>query len=222
MAFIETLEKVREYLEKKTNWTNEESSLLAQVRQDLNGFPISVLSREDLAEHGFDAQLIDDADMATVARKMGEDYWEQLSGVQIPIIGDSQKIPTAECPLCSAEATFKEGQWICDNHECRTQWSFMKFTLVEDIELAGLFRIKSIGYPLTVNKFGSMLIPVDKYRTHTGNEPEKSSLYHLITITDDDIINDLMQDGFTFHRIQGYTPGSFPGENEWWMSCYNK
>ncbi|MCS2956976.1 hypothetical protein NXX53_06750 [Bacteroides salyersiae] len=90
------------------------------------------------------------------------------------------------------------------------------------MSLAGLFRIKGIGYPFTDNKFGSMLIPVDKYRTHTGNEPEKNSLYHLITITDDDIINDLMQDGFTFHRIQGYTPGSFPGENEWWMSCYNK
>lgn len=222
MAFIETLEKIRVYLESKPSWTKEESSLLAQVREDLNGFPISVLSRCDLAEHGFEAHLADDADMAIVARKMGEDYWSQLSGVQIPIIGEYQKIPTAECPLCSSEATFEDGTWTCDNHECRTSWCFMKYTLVEDIELAGIFRIKEIGYQFSDNKFGAMLIPVDKYRTHTGKEPEKSTLFHLITITDDDIVNDLTQDGFTFHKIQGFVPGSFPGENEWWMSCYNK
>ncbi len=221
MAFIETLEKFRVYLENKTNPSKEEINLLAQVREDLNGFPISVLSREDLAEHGFDANLVDDTEMITVACKMGEDYWEQLSIIQIPIIADILKLPKAKCPLCSFESTFVDGKWICNNHKCRSSWSFMKYTLVEDIQLAGLFRIKNIGYPLTDNKFGPMLIPVDKYRTHTGNEPERQTLYHSIVITDVGKIEELLEEGFTLYTIYGDTHFPMVGNNVRWMSCYS-
>ncbi|MCS2956975.1 hypothetical protein NXX53_06745 [Bacteroides salyersiae] len=135
MAFIETLEKVREYLEKKTNWTNEESSLLAQVRQDLNGFPISVLSREDLAVHGFDAQLIDDADMATVARKMGEDYWEQTLAVyKYPLSEIPRKYPQPNVRYAALKPPSKRVNGFATTTNAALNGAFMKFTLVEDIE----------------------------------------------------------------------------------------
>jgi len=60
-------------------------------------FPISCLSREDLEEKGFDSKKISDRLMERLAKKLGDDYCEQLFWTSLEIIAESE-----DCPVLSS------------------------------------------------------------------------------------------------------------------------
>ena len=81
------------------------------MRQRLSGgyFPITSVHRDDLRGVGFDVEKISDDDMKELARKMADDYCEQLFWSSMEIIaGDILGFPKVEtkdvtCPECGSE-----------------------------------------------------------------------------------------------------------------------
>ena len=70
------LDDLRGYFESKPSLTETEQSLLDRLNSGY--FPITSIHRDDLAGKGFDASLISDDTMKYLARKMGDEYCEQL------------------------------------------------------------------------------------------------------------------------------------------------
>ena len=58
-----------------------------------NSFEITSVSREDLESAGFDTSNVDDATMERLARKMADDYLEQLFWVHLDIHAEHIGIP---------------------------------------------------------------------------------------------------------------------------------
>ena len=56
-------------------------------------FVISEVSREDLKEMGFDASEVSDATMEHIAKKLGDDYCEQLFWTSLEVIAEHLEIP---------------------------------------------------------------------------------------------------------------------------------
>jgi hypothetical protein len=56
-------------------------------------FVISEVSREDLEEVGFDTSKVSDETMEKLARKLGDDYCEQLFWTSLKIIAEYMGIP---------------------------------------------------------------------------------------------------------------------------------
>ena len=59
-------------------------------------FVISEVSREDLEEIGFDTSEVSDETMEYLARKLGDDYCEQLFWSSLEIIAEYLEIPKKE------------------------------------------------------------------------------------------------------------------------------
>ena len=59
-------------------------------------FVISEVSREDLEEIGFDTSEIPDETMEYLAKKLGDDYCEQLFWSSLKIIAEYLEIPKKE------------------------------------------------------------------------------------------------------------------------------
>ena len=102
------LDDLRGYFESKPSLTETEQSLLDRLNSGY--FPITSIHRDDLAGKGFDASLISDDTMKYLARKMGDDYCEQLFWSSMEIIASEManisKFPA--CPRCLAEHTLYE------------------------------------------------------------------------------------------------------------------
>lgn len=58
-----------------------------------DSFIISLVSRADLEVIGYDTSEVSDEDMEYLARKLGDDYCEQLFWSSLPIIADHLEIP---------------------------------------------------------------------------------------------------------------------------------
>jgi hypothetical protein len=56
-------------------------------------FVITEVSREDLEEIGFDTSKVSDETMERLARKLGDDYCEQLFWTSLEIIAEYLEIP---------------------------------------------------------------------------------------------------------------------------------
>ena len=61
-----------------------------------DSFVISEVSREDLEEVGFDTSEVSDETMERLARKLGDDYCEQLFWTSLKIIAEYMEIPKRE------------------------------------------------------------------------------------------------------------------------------
>ena len=59
-------------------------------------FVISEVSREDLEELGYDTSLVSDETMEYLAKKLGNDYCEQLFWTSLDIIAEYMEIPKKE------------------------------------------------------------------------------------------------------------------------------
>ena len=59
-------------------------------------FVISEISREDLEELGYDTSLVSDETMEYLAKKLGNDYCEQLFWTSLDIIAEYMEIPKKE------------------------------------------------------------------------------------------------------------------------------
>jgi hypothetical protein len=56
-------------------------------------FPISYVSREDLEAKGFDTSEVSDETMEYLAKKLGDDYCEQLFWISLEIMAEHLEIP---------------------------------------------------------------------------------------------------------------------------------
>ena len=117
-----------QYFSSKTNLTEAEQLLLDRLKEELPYFVISRIHRDDLRGHGFDVTNVSDHDMSQLARKMGDDYCNQLFCSSMDIIAeDSVKIPRMFCTQCAGtniEAGL-EG-YICK--DCDNKWVSDDFT----------------------------------------------------------------------------------------------
>ena len=90
----ELLNKLIEYFEQKETRTEQENYILNELKGRLTFFYITSVSRDDLGGVGFDVSNVDDATMETLARKMSDDYCEQLFWTSMEIIAEDYcKIP---------------------------------------------------------------------------------------------------------------------------------
>ena len=222
MKFINTLEKVRLYLIAKPALTQEERGLLAQIGEELEYFPRGTLHRDDLVEYGYDTQLISCGDMATLARKIGEDCWSQMSKEQIPIIADATGCPLSQCPVCSADGVFEQSTqiWECESQECSLSWSYMKYIHIEYTALTSYFLNHNIGFPVCGEKETPMYIPATEHRKYFSGEPLEGQFFHIMNIKDMEIIQELEESGYTIKKVNNKRAIEKFGADAYWISCY--
>lgn len=67
---------------------HEQMTHLAEIERMSKGFNITSVSREDLESRGFDTTNITDEQMEELARKMCDDYLEQLFWISLDIIAE--------------------------------------------------------------------------------------------------------------------------------------
>lgn len=84
------------YFESKENPTDEEKEFLYQFKLYNDAFPITSVTRDDLAERGFDAEKITDSQMNRLAEKMGDDYCENLFWDSMEILAETMGFPVKE------------------------------------------------------------------------------------------------------------------------------
>lgn len=119
------IENLHQYFEQKVNKNEEEHRFLNELIGELPYFNVTSVSREDLESKGFNTSNIDDSDMETLARKMGDDYCEQLYWTSMEIIAeDYLEIPKHICPKCGKKACSHDGhskRSICGR--CAHEWA---------------------------------------------------------------------------------------------------
>lgn len=145
------LDDLRGYFESKPSLTETEQALLNRLNSGY--FPIASIHRDDLAGKGFDTGHVSDEDMKYLARKMADDYREQLFWSSMEIIASEManisKFPA--CPQCLAEhSLYESASRIYQCAECGRTWS-NDYVLVEFPDDASYFEENDIGYP----SFGS-------------------------------------------------------------------
>lgn len=59
-------------------------------------FEITSVSRDDLEAAGFDSSKVDDSTMEILAKRMADDYLEQLYWISLKVMADYMDIPKKE------------------------------------------------------------------------------------------------------------------------------
>lgn len=172
------LDDLRGYFESKPSLTETEQSLLDRLNSGY--FPITSIHRDDLAGKGFDASLISDDTMKYLARKMGDDYCEQLFWSSMEIIASEManisKFPA--CPRCLAEHTlYESASRIYQCADCGQTWS-NDYVLAEFPDDTSYFEENDIGYPSFGSRDnGARYVPEYDYIRHFQNPPAGNAYY---------------------------------------------
>lgn len=174
------IDDLRVYFEAKSSLTQEEQTLLNRLQDGY--FPITSVHRDDLASKGFDVRKISDGDMRELAKKMANDYCEQLFWCSMEIIAEDclglPKFP--ECPSCNEKyVTFDLQNEVCHCECCGQKWS-EDYTLVEDpVETDQL--PDDLGYPSSEarNKNARYVQEYD-YIKQYRKKPETNNYYKPI------------------------------------------
>ena len=80
----ELYQRLREYFNNLPEPTEEEKQFIREL--NAGDFPITSVHRDDLEGKGFDVKKISDNDMQNLAKKMADDYHEQLFWPSMEII----------------------------------------------------------------------------------------------------------------------------------------
>lgn len=179
------LEELIRYFSQIKNLGGQEKLLLQQLESKLPYFNITSVSREDLEEAGFDISKVSDADMCTLARKMADDYCEQLFWTSLKIIAeDCLNIPKDKnhsCPFCdenSVKYDVQDNKYRCE--ECGSEWSDA-FVRVEYPEDAGHFEQEDIGYPcFNSADNGACYVPQYEYIKYYRKRPAENRCFSPI------------------------------------------
>lgn len=180
-------EDLYQYFEQKKNPTPDENLLLARLTGELPYFPITSISRNDLESNGFDVSEVTDSDMTQLAKKLSDDYCEQLYGISMEIIAeDGLNIPRYICPKCGKKTTRYEPYgktFQCSS--CQNIWKKEKptgrYVLVEYPEDTSFYEDLEIGYPcFNSEDNGAIYVPEHFYRQHTGKEPAANSMFQPV------------------------------------------
>lgn len=177
------LDDIKAYFDAKERLTEQER----QLQQRLSGgyFPITSVHRDDLQGVGFDVEKISDDDMKELARKMADDYCEQLFWSSMEIIaGDILGFPKVEtkdvtCPECGSEWVrydLHESRFYCE--ACSRAWDDKLYVLVEFPEDTAFFEEEGIGYPAWNSEDnGARYVPEYDYIRHFRKPPAENSYY---------------------------------------------
>lgn len=180
------LDDIKAYFDAKERLTEQEQQLV----QRLSGgyFPITSVHRDDLQGVGFDVEKISDDDMKELARKMADDYCEQLFWSSMEIIaGDILGFPKVEtkdvtCPECGSERVrydLHESRFHCE--ACSRAWDDKLYVLVEFPEDTAFFEEEETGYPAWDSEDnGARYVPEEDYIRHTGKSPERNKCYRVV------------------------------------------
>ena len=132
----ELYQRLREYFNNLPEPTEEEKQFIREL--NAGDFPITSVHRDDLEGKGFDVKKISDNDMQNLAKKMADDYHEQLFWPSMEIITGEilgfPKVKTKDivCPKCNSENIrydIHESRFHCD--ECPLAWDDKLYVLVE-------------------------------------------------------------------------------------------
>ena len=113
--FVEHLSFITDYI--------PETETVSDVSQKQEFFKITSVSRDDLEARGFDTESIDDSNMSTLARKMGDDYCTQLFWDSMEIIAEILGFPRKwdkwfkECDFATMEKItgYKQSDFSSDD-----------------------------------------------------------------------------------------------------------
>lgn len=172
------LDDLRGYFESKPSLTETEQCLLDRLNSGY--FPITSIHRDDLAGKGFDTGHVSDEDMKYLARKMADDYCEQLFWPSMEIIASEManisKFPA--CPQCLAEhSLYESASRIYQCAECGRTWS-NDYVLVEFPDDASYFEENDIGYPSFGSEDnGARYVPEYDYIRHFQKTPAGNAYY---------------------------------------------
>lgn len=182
------IEDLHQYFEQKENRTGEEIYLLNRLIGELPHFKITSIHRDDLESRGFDVSNVTDEDMSRLARKMADDYCEQLFWESMEIIaGEGLDLPKHICPKCGKGADrYNSNENICNCGSCGHNWELTeptgRFVLVEHPEDSKFYADCEVGYDCYKSEDnGAMYVPEHFYITHNGNEPAANKLFIPVT-----------------------------------------
>lgn len=149
MITNKTINDLIKYFEAKENRTEEENSFIEELSLCKDLFPITAVSRDDLASRGFSASTMTDEQMDRLARMMSDDYCEQLFWDSMEIIAeDVIGIDKVEIPMVNVDVEWDGDEldnelpnvvevpadldeedvadWISDKYGwCVSSWSFV-------------------------------------------------------------------------------------------------
>lgn len=172
------LDDMRTYFEGKPSLTPQEQKLLRQLKD--GNFPIASVSREDLLSMGFDTRSVTDEQMCHLAKKMSDDYYDQLYCISMEIIAEGLDFPRhPKCPDCNCQRVIldeQSGTLRCEN--CGQEWHENLFVLAEFPDDTSFFEERYIGYPSFGSRDnGARYIPEYDYISHFKKKPEQNKYF---------------------------------------------
>ncbi len=177
------LDQVREYFNAIENPTEQEKCIINQLSG--GDFPITSVHRDDLEARNFDVKKITDEQMVELAKRMKNDYLEQLFWDSMSIIAELMGIPKKRgtyCPKCKSEHIRYDasvGKYHCDR--CGQMWDEQVYVLVEFSDDASIFEEKGIGFPSwTSEDNGARYVPEYDYIEELEETPEPGKCFRAV------------------------------------------
>lgn len=174
------LDDIKAYFDAKANPTEEEKQLKQRLSEGY--FPITSVHRDDLQGVGFDVERISDDDMKELARKMANDYCEQLFWGSMEIIAEILGFPKKKnpvCPKCESEYIHSDTNGVYHCNTCGQTWNDKLYVLVEFPEDTSPF--EKTGY-LSWNSEdnGALYVSEEEYIRHNGKSPSRDKCYRAV------------------------------------------
>lgn len=180
------LEDLHRHFSKMQNPTKHEKDLLTRIEIELPYFQITSIHKDDLEHAGFDASKVSDGDMEDIAKKLADDYCEQLFWIALPIIAECYNVPKAGTPFCpkcekyTVEYDSKEKIHYCTT--CDQEWGD-SYVLVKHPEDSTYFERKEIGYPcFNSEDNGARYVPEYEYILHFKKDPETDQYFKPVLL----------------------------------------
>lgn len=130
----QVLDKLAGYLAAKTDPTEQEKELLAQLKEAMTDFGIAFIDKWIIGRNGFIANDLSDDDMEELAGKIG-DYVcgsEQFDYAIEQACRDMGLEPIPNCPLCGDSTTYDPLAQTYTCNFCGQEWHQNRYVLVED------------------------------------------------------------------------------------------
>lgn len=181
--------EVYNYFHGKTDRTDAEQALFKKLEFEMGYFQVTAAHRDDLRFKGFDVSNVSDGDMKLLARKMADDYCEQLFWPSMEIIAEvSVKIPkTSEpfCPKCESylyDYDIASGTYSC--RDCGQTWTD-NYVLVKHPDDTTYFEEEEIGYPSYASEDnGARYVTHYEYILQYQKEPPQNSFFQPVSWPD--------------------------------------
>ena len=177
------LEAVRAYFNAIENPTDEEKRIQALLAEGF--FPITSVCRDDLRARHFDADKATDEQMQELARRMADDYCEQLFWDSMEILAENIGIPKRKvdfCPKCESELIYFDvttGRNRCSN--CGQEWDNNTYAMVEFPDDGTYFEQEEIGFPVFEREDnGARLVPEYEYMLQYGRTPDREKCFRAV------------------------------------------